>query len=74
MFIGAMLSLIVAVVAALLGYGGLLDAIAATIAQRIFLIAIGLFAINAGGVILDIELPSVRSIKSKRDDNAIATH
>jgi uncharacterized membrane protein YtjA (UPF0391 family) len=68
------LSLIVAVVAALFGYGGMSDATTATIAQHTFLFAIGLFAINAGGVILDIKLPPVRLAKPKRDKNAIATH
>ncbi len=74
MFYGAVLSLIVAVVAALFGYGGLPDATVATIAQHTFLIAIGLFAINAGGVILDIKLPPVRLAKPTRDKDAIATH
>jgi uncharacterized membrane protein YtjA (UPF0391 family) len=74
MFSGAVLSLIVAVIAALFGYGGMRDATVAVIAQHTFLIAIGLFAISAAGAILDIELPSARLVRPKRDRNAITTH
>ena len=59
MFSGAIVSLMVAVGAAVLGFGGLPDATAATFAQYIFLIAIGLFAISALVVILDLELPHI---------------
>jgi uncharacterized membrane protein YtjA (UPF0391 family) len=57
MFSGAVLSLIVAVIAAVVGYGGLPDATAATIAQHVFLIGIGLFVVNAVVAILEVELP-----------------
>lgn len=60
MFSGAVTCLIVAVGAAVLGFGGLPDATAATFAQHIFLIAIGLFAISAAAVIFDFEFPHVR--------------
>ena len=60
MFSGAVTCLIVAVGAAVLGFGGLADATAAAFAQHIFLIAIGLFAISAVAVIFDLEFPHVR--------------
>ena len=59
MFSGAIISLMVAVGAAVLGFGGLPDATAATFAQHIFLIAIGLFVISALVAILDLELPHI---------------
>jgi uncharacterized membrane protein YtjA (UPF0391 family) len=58
-FSGAIISLMVAVGAAVLGFGGLPDATAATFAQHIFLIAIGLFVISALVAILDLELPHI---------------
>ncbi len=62
MFGCALTSLIVAVGAAFFGYCGLPDATAATIAQHIFLIAIGLFVICAVAAILDLELPYLRLV------------
>jgi uncharacterized membrane protein YtjA (UPF0391 family) len=58
-FSGAIISLMVAVGAAVLGFGGLPDATAATFAQHLFLIATGLFVISALVVILDLELPHI---------------
>ena len=58
-FSGAIISLMVAVGAAVLGFGGLPDATAATFAQHIFLIATGLFVVSASVVILDLELPHI---------------
>jgi uncharacterized membrane protein YtjA (UPF0391 family) len=62
MFTGAIASLMIAVVAALFGYGGVPDATAATVAQHVFLIAIGLFVVSALVTILDVELPHGRLV------------
>ena len=70
MFSGAVTCLIVAVGAAVLGFGGLPDATAATFAQHIFLIAIGLFVISALAAIFDLELPHIGGLvmRSKLSD------
>lgn len=60
MFGGAVISLAIAVAAAVVGYGGLPDAAAATLGQNVFLIAIGIFVVNAVVAILDVELPQVQ--------------
>lgn len=57
MFSGAIISLVVAVLAALVSYGGVPNATAAATAQHIYLIAIGLFVVSAVATILDLELP-----------------
>jgi uncharacterized membrane protein YtjA (UPF0391 family) len=57
MFVGAIISLIIAVLAALVSYGGIPNATAAVTAQHIGLIAIGLFVVSAVVTILDLELP-----------------
>lgn len=57
MFSGAVISLVVAVVAAIVSYGGVPNATAAATAQHIYLIAIGLFVISAVVTILDLEWP-----------------
>jgi uncharacterized membrane protein YtjA (UPF0391 family) len=57
MFSGAVISLIVAVLAAIVSYGGVPNASAAATAQHIYLIAIGLFVVSAVVTILDLEWP-----------------
>lgn len=61
-FSGAIISLMVAVGAAVLGFGGLPDATAAIFAQHVFRIAIGFFVVSALVVILDLELPRIGSL------------
>jgi uncharacterized membrane protein YtjA (UPF0391 family) len=60
MFNIAMTSLIIAMLAAILGYGGLPDATLASLAQHVFLAAIALFVISAIAEILDPELLHLR--------------
>jgi len=64
----------VSVGAAVLGFGGLPDATAATFAQHIFLIATGLFVISALVVILDLELPHIGGLvmRSKLSETGFA--
>ena len=63
MFSGAIISLIVAVLAALVSYAGVPNATAVATAQHIGLISIGLFVVSAAVTILDLELPhSVRGL------------
>jgi uncharacterized membrane protein YtjA (UPF0391 family) len=57
MFSGAIISLVVAVLAAVVTYGGVPSASAAATAQHIYFIAIGLFVVSAMVTILDLELP-----------------
>jgi uncharacterized membrane protein YtjA (UPF0391 family) len=57
MFSGAVISLAVAVLAAIVSYGGVPNATAAATAQYIYLIAIGLFVVSAVVTILDLEWP-----------------
>ena len=67
MFIGAVICLFVAVVAALCGYGGVPDVGAAALAQHVFLLATVAFAIFAVAVIagLDQGLETLRSSLSR---------
>jgi uncharacterized membrane protein YtjA (UPF0391 family) len=74
MFSGAIVSLIVAVLAALVSYGGVPNATAAATAQHIGLIAIGLFVVSAMVTILDLEMPhAVRDLFPRTDRNDAAT-
>jgi uncharacterized membrane protein YtjA (UPF0391 family) len=67
MFSGAIISLIIAVLAAVVSYGGVPNATAAATAQHIYLIAIGLFVVSAMATILDLELPhGVRIVSTGR--------
>lgn len=56
MFSGAVISLFVALLAAVVSFGGLQNANAAATAWHVFLIGIGLFVVNAVVAILDFEL------------------
>jgi uncharacterized membrane protein YtjA (UPF0391 family) len=57
MFSGAVVSLIVALLAAVVNCGGLPNANAAAVAEHVYFIAIGLFVVSAVVTILDLELP-----------------
>jgi uncharacterized membrane protein YtjA (UPF0391 family) len=52
----AIICLVVALLAAVVSFGGLLDVDAAIAAQHIYFIAIGLFVVSAMLTILDLEL------------------
>ncbi len=63
MFSGAIISLIVAILAAIVSFGGVPNPAADLTAQYIGLIAIGLFVVSAVVTILDLQLPhSVRDV------------
>jgi uncharacterized membrane protein YtjA (UPF0391 family) len=55
-FSGAVVSLVVALLAAVVSFGGLQNANAAATAWHVFLIGIGLFVVNSIVAILDLEL------------------
>jgi uncharacterized membrane protein YtjA (UPF0391 family) len=57
MFSGAIISLVVALLAAIVGFGGLPNASAAAAAQHIYCIALGLFIVSAVVTILDFNMP-----------------
>jgi uncharacterized membrane protein YtjA (UPF0391 family) len=57
MFSGAIISLVVAVLSAIVTYGGVPNASAAATAQHVYFIAIGLFVVSAMVTILDLQLP-----------------
>ena len=67
MFSGAIISLVVVLVAAFVSFGGLPNASAAAVAQRVYVIAIGLFVFSAAWTILDLKLPrNVRALFGRR--------
>jgi uncharacterized membrane protein YtjA (UPF0391 family) len=55
-FSGAVISLFVALLAAVVSFGGLQDASAAATAWHVYLIAMGLFVVTSVVAILDLEL------------------
>jgi uncharacterized membrane protein YtjA (UPF0391 family) len=55
-FGGAIISLVVALLAAVVSFGGLQNASAAATAWHVYEIAIGLFVVNSVVAILDLEL------------------
>ena len=76
MFNCAIICLVVALLAAVVSFGGLLDADAAIAAQHIYLIAIGLFVVSAMLTILDFEVSRdirVRMARASRGDSAPRT-
>jgi len=73
MFSGAIISLVVAVLAAIVSYGGVPNATAAATAQHIGFVAIALFVISAMVTILDIELPDgMRNLFPRGDSDDLA--
>jgi uncharacterized membrane protein YtjA (UPF0391 family) len=71
LFSGAVISLAVALLAAIVNFGGLRDAGAAATAWYVYIIAMGLFVVIAIAAILDPELPDdIRVFFSRgvRDD------
>jgi uncharacterized membrane protein YtjA (UPF0391 family) len=72
MFTGAIISLVVALLAAIVGFGDLPNADAAFAAQHVYMIALGLFVVSAIVTILDIEMPHqlharlTQAVKSSR--------
>ena len=56
MFSGAVISLVVALLAAVVSFGGLQNASAAATAWHVYLIAMGLFVVNSVVAILDLGL------------------
>jgi uncharacterized membrane protein YtjA (UPF0391 family) len=73
MFSGAIISLVVAVLAAIVTYGGVPNASAAATAQHVYVIAIGLFVVSAMVTIFDLELPHVRALFARGDSRHPAT-
>ncbi|HET6234585.1 MAG TPA: hypothetical protein VFE41_06405 [Acetobacteraceae bacterium] len=76
MFNCAIICLVVALLAAVVSFGGLLDVDAAIAAQHIYFIAIGLFVVSAMLTILDLELSRdirVRLARGLRGDSARRT-
>ena len=68
MFSGAIISLIVAVLAAVVSYGGVPSAAAAVAAQHIYPVAVGLFVVTAMVTIFDLELPhGLRTMFARAD-------
>ena len=75
MFSGAIVSLVVAALAAVVSYGGVPNAIAAATAQHIYLIAVGLFVVSAIGTILDLEpLHAIRALLTGTETGDRAAH
>ena len=70
MFNSAVICLIVAVVAALCGYGGLPDAEFAALAQHVFLIAVGGFVVTALSVITGIDEVALAGGNARHGDVA----
>jgi uncharacterized membrane protein YtjA (UPF0391 family) len=56
LFSGAVISLVVALIAAVVSFGGLQNANAAATAWDVYLIAMGLFVVTSVVAILDLEL------------------
>jgi hypothetical protein len=71
-FSGAVVSLFVALLAAVVSFGGLQDASAAATAWHVYLIAMGLFVVTSVVAILDLELANdIRTLfaRSSRGDS-----
>jgi hypothetical protein len=58
LFSGAIVSLFVALLAAIVNFGGLLTGNAATTAGYVYAVAMGVFVVSAIVAILDLEMPA----------------